>query len=373
MESLFLLFNAFFFTLLLFCAFVAFAQWRLRKDGAILWYVGYLLATFLHYGRQFWLDEVARQGFPPLPDPPLEWDTPLSYVAFACYFSFIRQIMRIWLAAPRLSNVLFVVARGFGVMILLNLWLQVIWGYTISEAAHQVVQVLLFPLMLWIVVHLFRNARLFYEKLILSGTVALVVGFVCVIASRRWAGQHDWVPEVICCFPTAWGDVCFYHLKVGVALDVLFFSWALTLRQQQLIRQDQTARIAATNSPSEPPVIVLPPHKRPTDAFLAQLNAFLDKNLGDEQLTVELVAAEMHLSKSQTTRTIKHKTGFTTEQYIVRYRLDKGMELILTTQMPIGEVAISVGFKEVAHFSNAFKRAFGVSPSEVRRAQNQSK
>lgn len=369
MEPLFLLFNAFFFTLLLFCAFVAFAQWRLRKDGAILWYVGYLLATFLHYGRQFWLDEVARQGFPPLPDLPLEWDTPMSYVAFACYFSFIRQIMRIWLVAPRLSNVLFVVARGFGGMIFLNLWLQIMWGYSISEAVHQVVQLLLFPLMLWIVVHLLRNARLFYEKLILSGTVALVVGFVCVIASRRLTGQHDWVPEVICCFPTAWGDVCFYHLKVGVALDVLFFSWALTLRQQQLIRQEQVARTETM----VPPVIVLPPHKLPTDTFLVQLHDFLDKKLGEEQLTVDLVAAEMHLSKSQTARTIKHKTGFTTEQYIVRYRLDKGKELILSTQMPIGEVAILVGFKEVAHFSNAFKRAFGVSPSEVRRAQNQAK
>jgi len=172
---MFLLFNAIFFALLLFCAFMAFAQGRLTKDKAVLWYIGYLLATFMHYGRQFWMDVADKQGFPSMPDPPLEWDTPLSYAAFACYFMFIRQMMSIWATAPRLSNVPIALARLLGGLIGFNLLLQACFGYVTSEAVHQVVQLLLFPVMAWLAVHLVRNARLFYQKLILVGTVALVL------------------------------------------------------------------------------------------------------------------------------------------------------------------------------------------------------
>lgn len=143
------------------------------------------------------------------------------------------------------------------------------------------------------------------------------------------------------------------------------------MRQQLLARQGMVRLSDLPASPPPvPPVIVLPPYEPPTDELQIRLHAFLDEKLSDENLTVKQVAAAMYLGKSQMVRTIKKKTGFTTEQYILRHRLHRALHLLLTTQTSIGEIAGHVGFKSVAHFSNAFKREFGVSPSEIRRARD---
>lgn len=124
-------FNIFFFTLLFFCAYVAFSQWRITKDRSIPWYIGYLAGTFLHYGRQFLLDISAAHI---MPDPPLEWDTPLSYAAFACYFLFVREVMEVHRSAPVLSRVI------VGMAFLLILSAGAIWYFWPSAPQEQPIE-----------------------------------------------------------------------------------------------------------------------------------------------------------------------------------------------------------------------------------------
>lgn len=253
----YLSFDIIFFTLLLFCAFVALGQWRQSKDAAIPWYIGYLLCTVGHYGRQFWISGVDRLGFVSPPDPVLQWGTPLSYAAFACYFLFIDRMMNIRTGTPRLSRALIGIAYFFVFMIGLNLLLQIIWGSGLADKVHQVFQVILLPTMVWVAIHLLRNARLFYQKLILLGAVALVIGFLCVLATRMLDGRYDPISGVICCFPTPWGkDICLYHLRVGVVLDVLCFSWALTLRQRELLLATVPVKIVEVKGPAGPAEVI---------------------------------------------------------------------------------------------------------------------
>ncbi len=361
----FLLFNTFFFTLLLFCAFVALGQWRQTKDSLILWYIGYLLFTFAHYGRQCWIVGAEESGFVPPPDPPLHWSAPLSYAAFACYLLFVERLLNMQTHAPRPSYVLVSMVRLFAGMIGLHLLLQVVWGNHLADQMHQVFQLLLFPTMLWLVLHLWRNARLGYQKLILAGTIALVLGFVCVIATRTLDGRYDLIPGAICCFPTRWGfDIPLYHLKVGIAIDVICFSWALTLRQKELLI---SAAVSALPPAPTQKIIISPLQTLPEDAFKIKIDDFLAQNFHLETLTVGEVAKAVFLSADQVTRKLKGKTGLTTEQYILRYRLERALEMLQTTDLPIGEITLAIGLKDTAHFSRAFKKHYGQNPSEIRK------
>jgi|GEM_PF-1811120 len=365
----FLSFDIIFFTLLLFCAFVALGQWRQSKDAAIPWYIGYLLGTVGHYGRQFWISGVGSLGFTSPPDPPLQWNTPLSYAAFACYFLFIDRMMNIRTGTPRLSRALTGVAYFFVFMIGLNLLLQMIWGSGLADKVHQVFQVILLPTMVWVVLHLLRNARLFYQKLILLGTVALVTGFLCVLATRMLSGRYDLISGVICCFPTPWGkDICLYHLRFGVVLDVLCFSWALTLRQRELLLATAPVKIVEVKGPAAPAeVIFIEKHEMATkDSLSQQIRDYLEQHFQQDALAVGDIAKVLHTNADKVARKLKEETGLTTEQYILQYRLERAVEMLLHTDKTVSEIYRDIGLKDLAHFSRAFKKRYGLPPLAFR-------
>jgi AraC-like DNA-binding protein len=363
-------FNIIFFTLLLFCAFVALGQWRQSKDAAIPWYIGYLLGTLGHYGRQFWISGVGEFNFINPPDPPLHWGTPLSYAAFACYFLFIDGMMNTRISAPRLSRALTGIARFFVFMIGLHLLIQVIWGHGFADKVHQVFQAVLLPTMVLVIISLLRNAHLFYQKLVLIGTIALVIGFVCVLATRMLDGRHDPVAGVICCFPMPWGkDVCLYHLKVGIVLDVLCFSWALTLRQRVLLLAEAPVKIIEVNGPAAPAeVIFIEKHEIETkDSLSQQIRDFLEQHFQQDTLKVGDIAKALHTSADKVARKLKEETGLTTEQYILQYRLERAADMLLHTDKTVSEIYRDIGLKNLAHFSNAFKDRYKLSPLAFRK------
>ncbi len=58
--------------------------------------------------------------------------------------------------------------------------------------------------------------------------------------------------------------------------------------------------------------------------------------------------------------------GMSIHQYVMRYRIEKAEHLLLTTQMPISEVAREVGFRHFSHFSNCFHKMTGYTPANYR-------
>jgi AraC-like DNA-binding protein len=366
MISSFLIFNIIFCTVLLFFVYLAFAQWRMTKDALILWYIGYLLFSFAHYGRDFWVNGFFRfHIFNAPPDPPLQWNSPSSYAAHACYLMFIAQVLSVGVKTEQFTKVLTGVARFFALGIALHLLVQCFWGSSFADKIHQINLVLLVPILLWIMIKLFQLAQLFYEKLILLGTVALIIGFLSAVATRLLP-RHDWIDGVICCFKTPWGwSFVLYHMKIGILLDVVCFSWALTLRQKELLSKKPEVII------KKEVVLPLSSHLA-DDPFLQAIHNYLTQNYQRETLNVaELAQTALHLSPDVVTRKLKEKTGLTTEQYILRYRLERALEFLISTDKSIGEISTDTGFKNDAHFSRAFKRHYDRTPGEMRRNLHQ--
>lgn len=53
-------------------------------------------------------------------------------------------------------------------------------------------------------------------------------------------------------------------------------------------------------------------------------------------------------------------------RWIVRRRLDEAMSL-LKSGMTVSDVYLEVEFKNISHFSTAFKRRFGIQPTQIRK------
>lgn len=77
-----------------------------------------------------------------------------------------------------------------------------------------------------------------------------------------------------------------------------------------------------------------------------------------------------HMSRSNLMRIFRKATGQTPIEYLVRLRIQRGMELLLNTTLRITEIALEVGFNDSNYFTRQFKRVVGESPRAFRSTRN---
>jgi two-component system response regulator YesN len=100
-------------------------------------------------------------------------------------------------------------------------------------------------------------------------------------------------------------------------------------------------------------------------ALMAQ--DFIARCADDTLLTIERVCEELKVSPAYFRALFKRETGQTFHQYLTGLRMGRAMELLRTTSLKTAEVAQQSGLGEASYFSYAFKKHFGVSPSQVRK------
>ncbi|MDX2432342.1 MAG: two-component regulator propeller domain-containing protein [Bacteroides sp.] len=99
--------------------------------------------------------------------------------------------------------------------------------------------------------------------------------------------------------------------------------------------------------------------------FIESVNEAIRQNLHDSSFGVEELAKTINLSSSHFYRKLKLLTGQIPNVYIRNYRLQTAADLISTNPgISVKTVMYEVGFESASHFSHAFKKKFGLSPSE---------
>ena len=89
----------------------------------------------------------------------------------------------------------------------------------------------------------------------------------------------------------------------------------------------------------------------------------------DRGVGVEEAAQLVGMSKFTFLREFKRTAGLTPYQYFLKLRTERAAELLRGSEAPIAEVAYAVGFSDQSHFTNVFKRRYGVSPGRYRRSE----
>ncbi|MNO20754.1 Iron(3+)-hydroxamate-binding protein YxeB precursor [compost metagenome] len=85
-----------------------------------------------------------------------------------------------------------------------------------------------------------------------------------------------------------------------------------------------------------------------------------------EPITLDSLAEVFNFSAYHLSSLFKEYTGMSPIDYLIRFRLELATELLMTTDASIGEIAVSVGYKDVYYFSRIFKKRKGVSPAHFR-------
>ncbi len=114
------------------------------------------------------------------------------------------------------------------------------------------------------------------------------------------------------------------------------------------------------------------PSKEPSldEKFVHRVKAIVEANLSDYTFSVEKMAEEIHLSRTQLFRKLKGVTGLSPNEFINNIRLQKAAKLILAKSDTVSQIGYSVGFNDQSYFAKRFRKKFGKSPSEY---SNQSK
>lgn len=84
-------------------------------------------------------------------------------------------------------------------------------------------------------------------------------------------------------------------------------------------------------------------------------------------LRLDEIAAAVEMSPFHLCRIFKRATGFTLHRYQVSLRLRTALDRVADSRADLGELAIRLGYSSHSHFTAAFRKEFGATPSEIRR------
>lgn len=107
------------------------------------------------------------------------------------------------------------------------------------------------------------------------------------------------------------------------------------------------------------------PEVRGNDEILMErIMKAINKNISDSDFNVERLTQEVGISRVQLHRKMKELTGISTSEFIRNIRLEQAARLLKEQKINVTQVAYTVGFSNLAHFSTIFRKHFGVAPSE---------
>jgi LacI family transcriptional regulator len=104
------------------------------------------------------------------------------------------------------------------------------------------------------------------------------------------------------------------------------------------------------------------------DLQLARALRFIRDHYTDSLLGVEAVVAATDISRRLLEKAFRREMKRSLNEEIIRVRMEKVRDLLVTTQMKVVDVAAATGFSRPSHLFRTFRKCFGVSPKNYRLA-----
>lgn len=102
--------------------------------------------------------------------------------------------------------------------------------------------------------------------------------------------------------------------------------------------------------------------------FMEKVNEQMNENFSCGNISVDILAELMNMSRTSFTTKIKMAAKQTPGKYILDYRMKKAAFLLSTNKdIRVSEVADEVGFADEKYFRIVFKKYYGVCPSEYKK------
>lgn len=88
----------------------------------------------------------------------------------------------------------------------------------------------------------------------------------------------------------------------------------------------------------------------------------------ERSISLSELAGVAGLSRMHFAAQFRAATGYRPREYLLNHRIEQAKSLLTTTERPLAEIALAVGFSTQAHFSTVFKRISGETPARWRAA-----
>ena len=105
-----------------------------------------------------------------------------------------------------------------------------------------------------------------------------------------------------------------------------------------------------------------------TKSFVSKAMEYVQEHYSDRNVTIESVCRELGVSAAYFSTINKKETGKTFISFLTDYRMEKAVELLMTTNDKTYIIAEKVGYADPNYFSYAFKKQYSMSPSKYRTA-----
>jgi AraC-like DNA-binding protein len=147
-----------------------------------------------------------------------------------------------------------------------------------------------------------------------------------------------------------------HHVASEAEPDPLFVEEETIAVLRRVLRQAYERRGARAQRPAPP---------RDAAEILARATAFAVTRLG-ERLTLARFAAEAGCTPFHLCRAVRAVSGGTLHAWLVRLRLQVSLERVAEPRSDLTGIALDLGFSSHSHFTEAFRKAFGLPPSAFR-------
>lgn len=105
-------------------------------------------------------------------------------------------------------------------------------------------------------------------------------------------------------------------------------------------------------------------HSKTDETFIKKLDSLISEKLSDQDLNVDALAENMHMSRSTFYRKIKELSNLNPNELLNVARLKRAAELLKSDKYKIYEIAEMVGYKSQTSFGRNFQKQFDMTPTE---------
>jgi transcriptional regulator GlxA family with amidase domain len=103
-----------------------------------------------------------------------------------------------------------------------------------------------------------------------------------------------------------------------------------------------------------------------TPVIFEQIKIHLSQHVKDK-ICLDELCKRFDCDKFNLLRQFKQYTGLSPINYLITLRIQNAKELMISTDLPLVQIALESGFYDQSHFSNCFVKLVGLTPGEYRR------
>lgn len=118
------------------------------------------------------------------------------------------------------------------------------------------------------------------------------------------------------------------------------------------------------------PVALLDPPKGSGERAIDVALQYIREHYNEVDLSLEKVASVVYLNPAYFSQLFKQKVGLGYKEYVTSLRLEQAKQLLLNPKLKVAEIAEYLGYQDIRHFAQMFRKKYHVTPNEYRQQQN---